>query len=506
MIQVNKFIKNSAYSLISGAVSTCSAFFLPIILVRFMPKSEYSIWVLLLQVGGYLSYLNVGLQTGITRFTAINESDSKIVRGYVSSGFFLLLAIAVAGWLSLVIFSRAFSGFDGVLPNDYRRAVFYEIMPWICLAYASILPVNAIFGFYIGIRSNVQNLINNSILKTSIFCFVLAAAASGLSLQGMSYSLVAAYGLSLLHVAYLVVRNVNGLNISWRYFDSGKIKELVGYSWAAIFWSLSMFLITSASSLIVAKFDFDELGGYVLISGAASLLVNLFLAVFSNLMPEYARMENSTSNVEKGVSILNATKVSAVAIGVIWCGLLYIPDELFATWLFKTKSDNSIILFYAVVYSAMHRLLALPYSMHLLATNQQRLGIYTALSEGVVNLSVSFFAALKFGVLGVSFGMIAGMIWGLCANILFNFRRDKKISINSSAYFRCVFLRGLLPSLMVFFFSIFLRKHLHANFLLFIWATPVSIFIFILLAVDANSMRIVNQKLKALYFNMLGSR
>src|SRR5690606_8327456 len=76
----------------------------PRLLLDALSAEGYSVWVLIVQIGLYSSYLNLGISTIVGRFVAyFNETgDSEGRNRIVSSGFaimFVLAALAIAGLL-----------------------------------------------------------------------------------------------------------------------------------------------------------------------------------------------------------------------------------------------------------------------------------------------------------------------------------------------------------------------------------------------------------------------
>ena len=61
---------NIAASLLRVAAISLVALVLPSYLVHHLPVETYAAWILILQLGAYVSYLDLGIQTGISKFVA----------------------------------------------------------------------------------------------------------------------------------------------------------------------------------------------------------------------------------------------------------------------------------------------------------------------------------------------------------------------------------------------------------------------------------------------------
>ena len=62
--------KNIVASLARVIVVSLVALVLPAYLTQHLPVSTYAAWVLILQLGAYVSHLDLGIQTGISKFVA----------------------------------------------------------------------------------------------------------------------------------------------------------------------------------------------------------------------------------------------------------------------------------------------------------------------------------------------------------------------------------------------------------------------------------------------------
>src|ERR1700678_1781698 len=91
-----KVLQGSASNLVRMLLSMLVSLVVPPFLVRRMEPAEYSAWVLILQLSGYVYMLDVGMQTAIGKFVA--EYDAKGDREashHLVSTSFTILALAV---------------------------------------------------------------------------------------------------------------------------------------------------------------------------------------------------------------------------------------------------------------------------------------------------------------------------------------------------------------------------------------------------------------------------
>src|SRR5216684_3067980 len=102
-----RLAKNAVANLARGAAGGVAALILPPVLVRHMSQLDYTIWVLVLQIAAYGSYLDFGLQTSIGRYVAFanEKKDERLRDGIFSTAFFVLLSACAFCLLLLAAFS-----------------------------------------------------------------------------------------------------------------------------------------------------------------------------------------------------------------------------------------------------------------------------------------------------------------------------------------------------------------------------------------------------------------
>lgn len=71
-----RLAKNAIANLGRGSAAALVLVLLPPILVRHMSTASYAAWVLVLQAAGYLSYMDLGLQTAVGRYVAYAQEKN----------------------------------------------------------------------------------------------------------------------------------------------------------------------------------------------------------------------------------------------------------------------------------------------------------------------------------------------------------------------------------------------------------------------------------------------
>src|SRR5262245_40056214 len=148
-------VKNASVNLVRLTGSGVIALLLSPFLVRQLAKDAFGAWSLLLQLTLYVTYLDFGIQTAVSRFVAHAEElgDSKQRDGIVSTAFAMLSCAALLGCVLVVVLaSQLPSLFRQMPPSLYRPAQLALLA--MGASFAIGLPVSVIHALFMGLQRN----------------------------------------------------------------------------------------------------------------------------------------------------------------------------------------------------------------------------------------------------------------------------------------------------------------------------------------------------------------
>src|SRR5215469_16511636 len=84
--------RNISANLARAAAVTAVAILLPSYLTHHLPVKVYAAWVLIIQLGAYVSYFDLGIQTSVSKFVAEHDArrDPLEAGRYASAGLALM--------------------------------------------------------------------------------------------------------------------------------------------------------------------------------------------------------------------------------------------------------------------------------------------------------------------------------------------------------------------------------------------------------------------------------
>ena len=105
MSHKRKVLQGSASNLVRMLLSMLVSLVLPPFLVHRMAPAEYSAWVLILQLSGYVYMLDLGLQTAIGKFVAEYDArgDRETSHHLISTSFTILTIAAAIGSAAIAV-------------------------------------------------------------------------------------------------------------------------------------------------------------------------------------------------------------------------------------------------------------------------------------------------------------------------------------------------------------------------------------------------------------------
>src|SRR5271157_4968701 len=118
--------RNAGASMARLVVATLVALILPAYLTRHLPVQTYGAWVLILQLSAYVSYLDLGVQSGVSNYVAeyAAKDDYAGAERSASTGFVIMLAASVLGVLLTLILAyrvpQLFQSMPVALYRDVR--------------------------------------------------------------------------------------------------------------------------------------------------------------------------------------------------------------------------------------------------------------------------------------------------------------------------------------------------------------------------------------------------
>jgi O-antigen/teichoic acid export membrane protein len=279
------FLKNAFANVVGGIGSALFNLILPALVVRHLPKAEFSVWILVLQVIIYLQMFGFGLQTAMTFFIArgnqradLDDQKRTVKAGIVLSACFAALAVAAVAALVL-LYPLLIPDIPGAMVGRFRLciALLGVSAAWQLLA---LIPV----GIFVGLHRNIVPVGAQLLIRLLSLFGLWLALEYGAGLLGLSVVLAATGALlvplcwiAALRWARQLVRHVGG-------FDRARFRELFHFCAGLAVWNLAMMFVTGIDVLVVGHFEFAKVAAFSLAATVISVMVGVLQALLNPLV------------------------------------------------------------------------------------------------------------------------------------------------------------------------------------------------------------------------------
>lgn len=430
-------IKNAIANILRGGAAALVTILLPPFLTRTMPSASYGAWMLILQLSGYVGYLDFGIQTAVGRFVAhASVSGNTGQRDRIVSTSFAILT-GSAG-LSLLLISllawqlpSLFREMPSSLYNDARMALLL-----VGGSVAVGLPFSVFNGIFVGLQRNELPAITigGGKLLGAVLVVLVAWISPNIVYMGVVVAIANLIMYSVQFVLYFLM--IKDIKISRFFISKHTGKEIFNYCFSLSIWSFATLLVLGFDTTIVGYFDFDSVAYYSVAASLITFILGIQYALFTVLIPAAAILAAEGNDEALGSLLITTTRYSMFLLLVTGLPLIVFAQNILSSWVGSTYSAKAAILLQILVVANIVRLSALPYAMLLIGTGQQRLIIISPLVEGFSNLFSSIIAAYFLGAKGVAIGTIIGSSVGIGLNLIYNMPRTKSISANRFIYIK----------------------------------------------------------------------
>jgi O-antigen/teichoic acid export membrane protein len=427
-------VRNAAVNLIRMGAFAIVALLLPMVLVRQLQPGAYNAWVLILQLGAYVNFLDLGIQTALSKFVAeyhaasqhddaAARTSAKAASDRVASSAVLLLIIGAAIGTLLTIFMAVsvpyvFPQMPDTLVIEVRWAlIFYGV------SMALALPASAFAGIFLGLQRNTVPMLLQSSNKV-VTGFVTIAAV-------------------LLH---------SHIRIKFSLADRATVMQLLRYCSVLTLWSAAMLFVSGFDTLIVGHFDFPATAWYSVAANATTFLAALLSAVMSPLIPAASALSVHRSPQQMGNLLLRATRYNIALLLAAGLPLLLFSFLVLHIWMGPSFATHGVQILRILLLASMLRMLGLPYAVMVVGTGRQWLASVSPVAEAIVNFTASLILVRHLGAVGVAWGTVIGAIVGLALHFSLSMRLTQdRLAIPRRTYLAAGILLPLtaaLPTLL----------------------------------------------------------
>ena len=392
--------------LVLGLISFC----LTPMMIHYLGDFQFGMWILVSSVTDNYGLLDIGMRHTLQRFVA--RSKGADLPETVNEIFSTALAVTLAFALLILGVSILLAY---VLPSYFKldsesQLLFSKLILMLGASVALMLPVR-LFGTYLcGLQR--FDLYNISSVITGIVRAVLIVSALKLDFGavgvGVATLMVAIVGLPV-HI--WMVRSVDpGLQFHFSLIKSKRAWELLSFSFYMFLNTVGDRLRSYMDSFVIAR-----VLGVALVTpfSVAGRLMEYFkfmmVAAIGPLMPRFSALDGQHRQRELQELFIFSTKLTALLSVFAGSILLLNGRVLLHLWV-GDRFLSSFALLAVLTVGYIISLAQEPSTSLLIARGKHRpLGVYSTV-EGLLNLGLSIYWALRYGLIGVALGTAVPML------------------------------------------------------------------------------------------------
>ena len=408
---VRRFSVNALVSLLRVLVNSGVALLLPAFLTHRLPVETYGAWVLILQMGSYVSFLDFGVQTGIAKFVAEFDAsgDRQSAGQSASAGLAMMLGAATLGaLLTLGVAWQVPHLFRDMPPVLFGQVRLSILILGLSLCFGLLCSVYA--AVFIGLQRYVVPTgiaIANRLLSAAL---IAVSVLGHRSLVNMSVCVAAVnIGTGLLQV-FAWKRWAQTVLVSIRDIHREAFLRVLRYCTVLAVWSASSLCVSGLDVTVIGHYAFHDTPYYSLATLPTNLVILILSSAMAPFMPAASALSTQRSPQRMGEILERSTRDTILLLLLIGLPLLVFGGFFLRVWVGPVYAMHGVRMLQLLVLAIMVRQLCLAYSLMVLAVGKQRYATAATVAEAVVNLGCSLYLVQVAGGVGVAAGTLIGAV------------------------------------------------------------------------------------------------
>ncbi len=448
------YSRNVLITGIRTGVFACAGVLLPSFLTHRLPPDVYGAWTLILQVAGYIGYLEFGIQIAVAKyiaeFAAVNDTEG--CSRHASAGVAVTCGSAAVGIALSFVFSllipRLFPGMSPLTARDVSHGVLL-----VGISTAILLASSAFAGIFFGLQQYAVPMGTSVVSRIAFVTVLIVMVLRHSSLTAMGGAVAVVNVLTSLVQVGLWRALASHIRVGTALIVWPVVKRMLAYCSVLGIWTAGMLIITGLDTTIVGHVDYRETAFYAVAATPITFLSMLLQAGLSPLMPATSAMSVTHSPARLGDTLLRSTRYAFLILQASGLPLMLFGFGLFSLWVGPVYARHGLVLLRILVLAHIVRNLCAPYATMVIATGMQRFATWAGVCEAAVNLLTSVLLGIRFGAVGVALGTLIGAVVGVAVHFLVSMPRTAgTLAVSPGTLLRKGVLRPsltLLPALVL---------------------------------------------------------
>lgn len=424
------------------------AFFLSPFLVHTLGDTQYGIWTIVAALSGYMSLLDLGIASALTRYVAKyhHTKDNLKINEIINSSLFLFLVIS----LTIISISPIIAhGMTTMLKFDENLV---ETVSTLVIIVSFDIAIFVIAGIFRGAFGGFQRFEIINIAR--VFSMLYKALAfyvflnNNFGLVAMGYISISANLILILIYYWQVKTRYSFVSFHYKFINKKNISTVFHYSKFVFIAMLAQQLLYYSSSFVIAHFiNVAAVTYYAIPWTLTEYVKQLCSAISRTYTPAFSELGSADDLDGIYHHYILGTKVVLIISNLLCIGMLVLGAEFISIWMGTKYAEIAAVLLpalIATIYFYTPQLIS-----YALLKSMVRHQQYSNMSilVSILSLGLSILLVQHYGLIGVAIGSAIPQI------IFFGFYTpyytSKVINKSYSSYFLNTHGRVLLPTILL---------------------------------------------------------
>ena len=321
--------RNSAANVARLGFTAVIAILLPAYLTHRLPVEIYGAWVLILQLGAYVGYLDFGVQTAVSKYIAEYEAKGDLAgcSRCASVGLAIMVAASIAGVLLTLGLAWSVPLLFRKMPADLYSDVRISIV-FVGVSLSVNLIASIFSAIFLGLQRYEVPMITTVVARLFYAIAIISAVYLHTSLAVMGAAVAAANLLAALVQVAAWKRLANQVRVALSAVDRAMLRQMFEYCVILTIWSVCMLFIGGIDLTIVGHYDFKQVAFYSIATSPTTFILMLAGAVLGPLLPASSALSTERTPEQMGQILLRTTRYGTVILLAVAVALMNLVTDV----------------------------------------------------------------------------------------------------------------------------------------------------------------------------------
>lgn len=408
----NRFALASMLNLVSTGLGLVISMTVTPFVLHTLGKEPYGVWVLVTSfsvVSGYLSLLDLGIQSAVIKFVAEHYArhENDKINQVFSAGLYFFVIMGFLGAIVLTLFAQFFLARVFAIPPelvDITRLLLYLLAAQTLIEFPGLIFSAVIEGLQ---RYDLQRAIQiGAVILYAVLLITLLMYGYGL--MALTIPLLVLAIVKSLVMAIIAWQLLPGLRLV-RDFDIRLLRSIAIYSWQLFLIRINAVVYNTMDKTIIgAMLNVSQLTSYDIANKFRNITIATLSFINLQMVSATAHVHGGGDRIRLQELFLKGTKYQLAVTVPVVISVLVLVERFINLWIGPDYAYTASLarLFVSSVF--LDAIICIGQSMMFSINRVKPVLLISIISCGI-NLIVSIILTIKIGVAGVMWGTLIGL-------------------------------------------------------------------------------------------------